>query len=101
MEHREAAGLSQAALAKRMGTSQSAISQIEQGERNPSFETVSAAAIALGISLAQLVGAREEQALSDEERAHFRNLRELDPRSQQELRNFAAFLAQRRGRPTK
>jgi transcriptional regulator with XRE-family HTH domain len=47
-ELREAAGLSQAALADRSGVAQRTISSIEQGRNKPSFETVVALANALG-----------------------------------------------------
>ena len=90
-QFREERGLSQSALAKQMGTSQSAISQIESGERNPSFETLRQIAKALSVTPALLVGADVEQ-LEAHELAHFRLLRTLAPEAQQELQQFAAFL---------
>ena len=89
-QFREERGLSQSALAKQMGSSQSAISQIEAGERNPSFETLRQIAKALGMTPAMLVGA--DPALEAHELAHFRTLRSLSPEAQQELQQFAAFL---------
>lgn len=89
-QFREERGLSQSALAKQMGSSQSAISQIEAGERNPSFETLRQIAKALGMTPAMLVGADPE--LEAHELAHFRTLRSLSPAAQQELQQFAAFL---------
>jgi transcriptional regulator with XRE-family HTH domain len=89
-QFREERELSQSALAKQMGSSQSAISQIEAGERNPSFETLRQIAKALGMTPAMLVGA--DPALEAHELAHFRTLRSLSPAAQQELQQFAAFL---------
>lgn len=91
---REEKKLSQSALARLMGTSQSAISQIESGERNPSFETIRQIAKALDVTPAHLVGARVE-SLRPEEEAHFRLLRSLPPDAKQELEQFAAFLRQK------
>ena len=91
---REEKGLSQSALARLMGTSQSAVSQIESGERNPSFDTIRQMAKALDVTPAHLVGAAVE-GLQPHEEAHFRLLRSLPPQAQKELQQFAAFLRQR------
>lgn len=93
-------GLSQSEVARRMGTSQSAVSQIEAGERNPSFETLRSLADALSVSVSRLVGA-EGADLTVEEQQHFRELRSLTPESQAELRNFAAFLVSRSSQKSK
>ena len=50
-EARRRAGLSQAQLADRLGTTQSAIARIECGRSEPSFSKVVAAARACGIEL--------------------------------------------------
>ena len=50
-ELREAAGLSQYALAKKSGVTAQAISKLEQGERDPSWSTVVKLARALGIGV--------------------------------------------------
>jgi transcriptional regulator with XRE-family HTH domain len=47
---REAAGLSQYALAKRSGVSKQALSRLELGEREPGWSTVQLLAAALGVS---------------------------------------------------
>jgi transcriptional regulator with XRE-family HTH domain len=47
---REAAGLSQYALAKRSGLSKQALSNLEMGRREPSWDTVQRLAVALGVS---------------------------------------------------
>ena len=49
---REAAGLSIYELAKRAGLSRTAVSRIEQDERQPSYETAVKLARALGVSVA-------------------------------------------------
>ena len=45
---REAAGLSQYALAKRSGLTKQAVSRLEMGTRDPAWETVQRLAMALG-----------------------------------------------------
>lgn len=47
-EARNAAGVTQAELAKRMGTSQAAIARVESGRMKPKWETVERYASALG-----------------------------------------------------
>jgi transcriptional regulator with XRE-family HTH domain len=88
---REDAGLSQSALARAIKTSQSAISAIEAGDRNPSYEMLRQIAEALGVSAAYLVGADVEE-LNAVERAHFRQYRSLPADAQKELAEFAAYL---------
>ena len=88
---REETGMSQSALARAIGTSQSAVSQIESGERNPSFEMLRHIAKALNISVPHLTGASVE-GLTPEEEAHFRELRRLPEKARSELTDFAAYL---------
>lgn len=90
-EIREQGGLTQSALARAVGTSQSAISQIEAGERNPSYDMLRQIAKALNVSVPHLVGAEVEQ-LKPEEVAHFRNYRGLTEEARKELEDFAAYL---------
>jgi len=92
---REEKGLSQSALAREMGTSQSAVSQIEAGERNPSYDMLRQIAVALKVSVAHLVGAPVE-TLNPEEEVHFRQYRGLSPEAREELREFAAYLAHKK-----
>lgn len=96
-EIREQAALSQSALARAIGTSQSAISQIEAGERNPSFDMLRQIAKALNVSVPHLVGA-EVEGLAANELAHFRNYRGLTPEAKKELEDFAAYLRQKQGK---
>ena len=49
---REVAGISQYELAKRSGVSKQAVSNLELGNREPSWETVRRLARALGVSVA-------------------------------------------------
>jgi transcriptional regulator with XRE-family HTH domain len=88
---REDARLSQSGLARRVGSSQSAISQIEAGDRSPSYGMLVQLADALGVSLAYLVGAAVEQ-LTPEEEVHFRRYRALSEDAQRELDSYAEFL---------
>lgn len=89
------AGYSQSGLADEVGTSQSAISQMESGERQPSFDMLRRLARALGVSTAHLLGGEIED-LSPEEETHFREYRSLPDDAKEELRAFARFLAQQR-----
>lgn len=52
---REAAGLSQEALADAAGLHRTYISLLERGQRNPSLEVIHALALGLGTSMATLV----------------------------------------------
>jgi transcriptional regulator with XRE-family HTH domain len=92
---REDAGLSQTKLAERVGTSQSAISQMEKGDRKPSFDMLRQLAAALGVSPAYLLGPEPEDDRDSEERAHFRQYRSLPEGAREELRAFAEFLRQK------
>ena len=53
--HREAKGLSRAALAEKSGLHQTYIGLLERGERSPNLDTAKTIAEALGIPLSQLV----------------------------------------------
>jgi transcriptional regulator with XRE-family HTH domain len=88
---RDDAGLSQSGLARRIGISQSAISQIEAGDRSPSYGMLVQIAEALGVSLAYLLGAPVEQLTSEEE-THFRRYRALPVAAQKELEAYVEFL---------
>lgn len=90
-EIREQVGFSQSALARAIGISQSAISQIEAGDRNPSYDMLRQIAKALNVSVPHLVGAEVEQ-LKPDEVAHFRNYRGLTAEAKKELEEFAAYL---------
>lgn len=91
------AGLSQTGLATRVQTSQSAISQMESGERKPSFDMLRELAKALGVKPSYLLGADVEE-LSKEEQTHFREYRSLSKEAREELRAYAEFLRQKHGK---
>ena len=92
---REEAGLTQTGLAERVGTSQSAISQMENGDRKPSFDMLRQLATALGVRAADLLASEPEDERSGDEQAHFRQYRSLPEEAREELRAFADFLRQR------
>ena len=84
-------GLTQSELAERAGTSQSAISQIEKGERTPSFATATQIAAALGVSMADLLGV-VPSGLAAEDLTHFRKRKALSDESKKALDNYLGFL---------
>jgi transcriptional regulator with XRE-family HTH domain len=90
-EIREQSKLTQSALARAVGISQSAISAIEAGDRNPSYDMLRQVADALGVTPAYLVGA-EVEGLRPEEVAHFRQFRSLPTEAREELAEYAAYL---------
>jgi len=94
-EIRSDAGFSQSSLAAAVGTSQSAISQLESGERQPSFDMLRRLANALGVSTSHLLGG-DVEGLRPEEEAHFREYRSLPDDARAELRAFARFLSEQR-----
>jgi len=84
-------GLSQSGLARRIGVSQSAVSQMEAGDRSPSYGMLIQLAEALGVSLAYLVGADVEHLTAGEE-THFRRYRALPATARKELDAYVEFL---------
>ena len=97
-EIRTDAGLTQSGLARALNTSQSAISQMERGEREPSFQMLRRLAGALGVSLGHLLG-RDVDELSPAEQVHFRQYRSLPDEAKEEIRNFAEYLSQKHTKP--
>ena len=65
--YRKKLGLTQAALAERLGVSPVNISQIETGQRRPNMDTVQSIALALGIDAGKLVGFNVVYTDSDDE----------------------------------
>jgi len=88
---RDEAGLSQSAMARRIGVSQSAVSQIEAGDRSPSYGMLVQLAQALGVGMPYLVGAEVEQ-LTPTERTHFARFRALPATGKRELDAYVEFL---------
>lgn len=97
---REDTQLSQSALARLVGTSQSAISQIEAGERNPTYAMIRQLAEALGVTPGYLLGG-EVEGLSPEEEAYFRQFRSLPEEAREELNEYAAYLRQKHSQAQK
>lgn len=93
-QFRNDAGLSQTELAKKVQTSQSAISQMESGERKPSFDMLRRLARALAVSPGHLLG-EEVEELKPEEQAYFRQFRSLPKEAKEELSEFAEYLRQK------
>jgi transcriptional regulator with XRE-family HTH domain len=61
-ELREAAGLTQPALAKKAGLSKGGVADLEQGRREPSWATVQDLAAALGVDCTAFTQAPAERA---------------------------------------
>lgn len=99
-EFRKHRGWTQQQLADEVGATQSTISQLESGEKNPSFELVRELSGVLGITVGELLG-EGPQELEPEEVAHFRTLRQLPPAAVAELKSYAAFLRQKHARKEK
>jgi transcriptional regulator with XRE-family HTH domain len=78
-------------MARRIGVSQSAVSQIEAGDRNPSYGMLVQLAEALGVGMPYLLGAEVEN-LTPAERAHFARFRSLPASGKQELDAYVEFL---------
>lgn len=86
-------------LAKEVGTSQAAISRLEAGDQNPSYEVIRKLSKALNVSPSYLMGGKvrgeDIEELKPEEEAHFRQYRGLNEEQQQELRRFAQYVQMR------
>lgn len=91
-EIREDQGLTQTQLAELVGTSQSTISQIEAGDRNPSYKMLRQLASALKVTVGYILGEEEIGDLNPEEEAHFREYRGLSDGARRQLRQYAQFL---------
>lgn len=87
---RERRGMSQAALARKTGLSQSSVSQAEGGSSNPRAETLYTIAQALGVSVGALFGEPVE-ALAPEDARFYRDFTELAPEAQEDVRVFVLF----------
>lgn len=92
---RKNARLSQAALAARVGVSQSAISQLERGRRRPSLGLITGIAVALSCPLSDLVDNPGTAPLTKAEEDLLQAYRSLGPSARQQLQTFAEFLRDR------
>lgn len=78
---REQQGLSMNALAKRSGAAQSALSEIEKGRRQPTFEVLNRIVSGLGYTLSDFFSeTKEEEPLSPEARRVIEKVKQLSPR---------------------
>lgn len=84
-------GLSQAELASRSGLTPAAISQLENGQREPSFSTLVRLSEALETSPNDLMGAEEK--LDPELQVLFRDLKDMDAGDLEKVVAFAKFIA--------
>jgi transcriptional regulator with XRE-family HTH domain len=87
---REQRSWTQGHLAEESGLTAAAVSQIESGDRQPSFKTLSRLAGAFGITVGYLLG--EEADLPSELKEFFRDLEALDAADVRQLKDFATFL---------
>lgn len=86
------AGWSQSALARHMCTSQSAVSQIESGKREPSYQMLVRIASALQINGGYLFGV-ELPSFGEQEGMLFMQYRKLNQNGQRVLLSVAVMLA--------
>ncbi|QGP93343.1 helix-turn-helix protein [Neomoorella glycerini] len=84
---RERQNLSMNALAKRSGASQSAISEIENGKRQPTFEVLERIVKGLGLTLAEFF-AEETPSLPPDLRQLLREAESLTPSQRKKLVEF-------------
>ncbi len=94
-EIREDQGLTQTELAARVRTSQSTISQIEAGDRNPSYRMLMKLASALQVTVGYVLGEEPAGDLDPVEEAHFRQYRSLTDDARRQLTEYARFLSKR------
>ena len=94
-EIREDQDLTQTELAVRVRTSQSTISQIEAGDRNPSYRMLVKLAAALGVTVGYVLGEDTVGDLDATEEAHFRQYRGLTDDARRQLSEYARFLRKR------
>ena len=94
-EIREHQGLTQTQLAVQVGTSQSTISQIEAGDRNPSYKMLLRLASALNVTVGYLLGEERISGLHPADEAHFREYRGLSDDARRQLSEYVRFLQMR------
>jgi transcriptional regulator with XRE-family HTH domain len=92
---RAGAGHTQRSLAKAAGLSQSAISQLESGLRNPTYETICRIATAMKLPPGNLMGG-ELQDLSASERALVTRYRSLSEPARRECERLVENLCAKR-----
>ena len=88
------AGYTQSALARRMETSQSAISQMEGGDRQPSLRMLQRLAGVLGVTVGYLLGEGSPRPEKAEEQL-FHQYRSLPEEARAQVRIYTEFLCER------
>jgi transcriptional regulator with XRE-family HTH domain len=89
---RERQRLNQKQLAERSGLTPAAISQLESGQREPTFSTIVRLAKALGTSPNDLMGLEDEEQIDPSLRALFRDVKKLSNEDVATVMSFVAFL---------
>jgi len=87
--------MKQVELAERAGLQPSAISQFENGLREPSPENLCKLADALSVTVDYLLGRDQPKAAGPQMQAVFRHAQELSQGELDELERFAQFLAEK------
>ncbi len=95
---RERQDLNQTQLAEKAGLTRAAISQLESGQREPTFSTIVRLAKALDASPSDLMGLEDLDELDPSLRGLFRDVKKLSARDVEMVKNFAAYLAQKKKR---
>jgi transcriptional regulator with XRE-family HTH domain len=93
---RERQGLNQRELADRSGLTPAAISQLESGQREPTFSTIVRLAAALKTSPNDLMGIGDAEAIDPSLRGLFRDAKKLDAEDVKAVRAFVAYLGQKK-----
>jgi transcriptional regulator with XRE-family HTH domain len=93
-EARERRAMKQVELAQRAGLQPSAISQFENGQREPSPENLCRLADALGVTVDYLLGRDKLQLAGPQIRSVVRHAEDMDQETLDELERFSRFLAE-------
>jgi len=105
-EYREASNLTKSALAEQTGLTPSAITQFENGDREPSLESIKKLAKTLNVSVSRLVGEEVDNNFKNEPElmAMFREIkkRKLKPEDKKALQGVLnVFLKWKDTKPKK
>ncbi len=94
---RERQGLTQRELADRSGLTPAAISQLESGQREPTFSTIVRLAVALKTSPNDLMGIGDAESVDPSLRGLFRDAKKLTAEDVEAVRAFVAYLGDKKG----
>lgn len=93
---RERQDMKQSDLARRSGLTPAAISQLESGQREPTFSTIIRLANALGTTPNDLLDIGADVPADPAIQALFRDVKELEREDFDAVKAFAQFLAQKK-----